>query len=272
MAPFRCECKAVLTQRKAGKATILKLEEPVKRENVKIGGEDNRIILTLGALQVEVESEQKACEEAENKTKEFAELFSIVLLLKFKVASYVDYVSCTCTEEGGGGNRVTYMQSQPSATATIEYTKLPSKKDIENAIKVVKDAYERGRLDDKTRRFLKWYRDGLVEEDHRDMFIKWWIAFEIWYTSRGYKEAQEESQEECRKETGEARAAIKALQEICDVDDGTAKNVYRLRSALFHVGVDRIKKMDLDEALKILSNCVNKIRDELWKKLSHEGS
>jgi len=118
------------------------------------------------------------------------------------------------------------------------------------------------------RRFLKWYRDGLVEKDREDKFIKWWIAFEIWYTSKGYKGIQEEPQEECKKETSEARAAIKALQEICGVDAKTAKNVYRLRSALFHEGVDRIKEISLEEALHILSKCLNKVREELWKELS----
>jgi len=44
--------------------------------------------------------------------------------------------------------------------------------------------------------------------------------------------------------------------------------IYRLRSALFHEGVDSIEGMSLDEALGILSNCLDSIAGKLWKNLT----
>jgi len=70
----------------------------------------------------------------------------------------------------------------------------------------------------------------------------------------------------------ETKAAIKALQEICGVDAKTAKSIYKLRNALFHGGEEHIKKITLEEALPILSRCLDKVKEELWKELSHGES
>jgi len=267
MALLRCECKAVLTQRGDSR---LELAEPVEVEDVKVESKDNKLVLTF---QLKLEDKPGALEEAEERVKELVKHFSDMLLLKYNVAGYVEDVFCeTCIKVESGRGVALHLQERITVTIETSISIKPSKEAIKDFIKIAKRTYEEGRLDDETRKFFEQYREGLVEDNRKDKFTKWWTAFEIWYTSKGYKKVRKEPQKEDRREVSEAKAAIKALQEICGVDAERAKDVYRLRSALFHEGVERIEEISLKEALCILSRCLDKVREELWKELSHGGS
>jgi len=140
MALLRCECKAVLTQRGDSR---LELAEPVEVEDVKVESKDKKLILTF---QLELEDKPGALEEAEERVKELAEHFSDVLLLKYNVVSYVEDVLCEkCVDERG--NKMLYLRSRITATFTVEHAISPSKKDIEDVIRVTKRVYEEGRLE-----------------------------------------------------------------------------------------------------------------------------
>jgi len=171
MALLRCECKAVLTQRGDSR---LELAEPVEVEDVKVESKDNELILTF-QLELEDKDKPEVLKEAEKRIKELVEHFSNVLLLKYNVASYVEDVFCeTCIKVESGRGVALHLQERITVTITIEtsISIKPSKEAIKDFIKIAKRTYEKGRLDDETRKFLEQYREGLVKENYKDKFTK----------------------------------------------------------------------------------------------------
>jgi len=120
-------------------------------------------------------------------------------------------------------------------------------------------------------RFLKLYRDAMLEEDPVDKFFDMWRAFENWYRCEQCGQLVRQPDKQCgelERRGGEKQAAVAALARICCVDEDMAEKIYELRSALFHEGVDSIEGMSLGEALGILSNCLDTIARGLWENLT----
>jgi len=278
-----CTCRAVLVFRELAEALRTALGLPTVFGNTKIEefvGIDGAVVATRPMPSTYSTQEPEDLRLCNVECKRWAEALSMALFLGTGAAGRVASASCTCASIS--------ETDRHKSIAVREMLEIFERVDIRVEQKVpwrdIVIAAERicsfmgtgGRVN-RILRFLKLYRDGELEEDPVDKFFDMWRAFENWYKhkyeqhewqpSEQYSEQPDEQCEE-RKRSGERWIAVAALKDFCGIDEGEAKMIYRLRSALFHEGVESVEGMSLNEALGVILRCVGNKARRLWKDLT----
>jgi len=267
----RCTCSAVLVFGELAEALRTALGLSTKLNGIKVQELEKTSGAVLVTIPVEVEGGTLKCEK---ECKKLSDAISMAILLGTRAAGRVASTSCACVSISETGEHRTIAVSETikvSLNARVYKIRLASWRDIAQAAEKIHGLTRAGGRAERIVRFLKLYRDAMLEEDPVDKFFDMWRAFENWYKCEQCEQLVRQPDKQCgelEKGGGEKQAAVAALARICGVDEDRAEKIYELRSALFHEGVDSIEGMSLSEALGILSNCLDTIARGLWENLT----